>query len=50
MGVRVDGRGPQSGRLTWRWELASLAYACLFTLSIWLILHVPYRRRWFVRV
>jgi predicted acyltransferase len=31
-------------------EMASLLYACLFTLSIWLLLLVPYRRRWFVRV
>ena len=31
-------------------ETASLVYACLFTLAIWLLLYVPYRRRWFVRV
>lgn len=31
-------------------EMASLLFACLFTLTIWLILVVPYRRRWFVRV
>lgn len=31
-------------------QLASLAYACLFTFSIWLLLIVPYRRQWFVRV
>jgi len=31
-------------------ELASLVYACLFTFSIWLLLIVPYRRQWFVRV
>lgn len=31
-------------------EMASLLYACLFTLSIWVLLYVPYRRRWFVRV
>lgn len=31
-------------------EMASLLYACLFTLTIWLLLLVPYRRRWFVRV
>jgi predicted acyltransferase len=31
-------------------EMASLVYACLFTLTIWLLLLVPYRRRWFVRV
>jgi len=31
-------------------EMASLLYACLFTFSIWLLLLVPYRRRWFVRV
>ena len=31
-------------------ELASLTYALLFTFSIWLLLIVPYRRGWFVRV
>ena len=31
-------------------EMASLLYACLFTLGIWMILYVPYRRRWFMRV
>jgi predicted acyltransferase len=31
-------------------EMASLVYACLFTLTIWLLLLVPYQRRWFVRV
>ena len=31
-------------------EMASLLYACLFTLSIWALLYVPYRRRWFIRV
>jgi predicted acyltransferase len=31
-------------------EMASLVYACLFTLTIWLLLIVPYRRRWFIRV
>lgn len=31
-------------------KLASLVYACLFTFAIWLLLLVPYRRRWFVRV
>jgi predicted acyltransferase len=31
-------------------EMASLIYACLFTLTIWLLLVVPYQRRWFVRV
>lgn len=31
-------------------EMASLIYACLFTLTIWLLLYVPYRRRWFIRV
>ena len=31
-------------------EMASLLYACLFTLMVWMLLYVPYRRRWFVRV
>lgn len=31
-------------------EAASLIYACLFTFTIWLLLLVPYRQRWFVRV
>jgi predicted acyltransferase len=31
-------------------EMASLLYACVFTLGIWLLLYVPYRRGWFVRV
>ena len=31
-------------------EAASLIYACLFTFTIWLLLLIPYRRRWFVRV
>jgi predicted acyltransferase len=31
-------------------EMASLVYACLFTVTIWLLLLVPYQRRWFVRV
>ena len=31
-------------------EMASLLYACLFTLTIWILLYVPYRRRWFIRV
>jgi len=31
-------------------EMASLVYACLFTLTIWLLLYVPYRRHWFIRV
>jgi predicted acyltransferase len=31
-------------------EMASLLYACLFTLAIWMLLYVPYRRRWFIRV
>jgi predicted acyltransferase len=31
-------------------EMASLLYACLFTLTIWMLLYVPYRRRWFIRV
>jgi predicted acyltransferase len=36
------------GRLSM--EMASLLYACLFTLTIWALLYVPYRRGWFVRV
>lgn len=31
-------------------KMASLLYACLFTLAIWMLLYVPYRRRWFIRV
>jgi predicted acyltransferase len=31
-------------------EMASLLFACLFTLAIWVLLYVPYRRRWFIRV
>ena len=31
-------------------KMASLVYACLFTLTIWVLLYVPYRRRWFIRV
>jgi predicted acyltransferase len=31
-------------------KMASLVYACLFTLTIWILLYVPYRRRWFIRV
>lgn len=31
-------------------EMASLLYACLFTLTIWVLLYMPYRRRWFIRV
>ena len=31
-------------------KMASLVYACLFTLAIWMLLYVPYRRRWFIRV
>jgi predicted acyltransferase len=31
-------------------EMASLLYACLFTLTIWALLYIPYRRRWLIRV
>ncbi len=31
-------------------ELGSLLYACLFTMLIWSLLYIPYRRRWFIRV
>jgi predicted acyltransferase len=31
-------------------KMASLLYAALFTLTIWMLLYVPYRRGWFIRV
>ena len=46
--VFVTNRLAEGGAMSL--ELASLIYACLFTLSIWLLLVVPYRRGWLIRV
>lgn len=46
--VFVTNRLAEAGGISL--ELASLTYACLFTLSIWLLLVVPYRRGWLIRV
>src|SRR5262245_19953391 len=31
-------------------EMASLLYAIVFTFAIWMLLYIPYRYRWFLRV
>ncbi len=31
-------------------EMGSLLFAILYTVVIWIILYIPYRRRWFVRI
>lgn len=31
-------------------EIGSLIYACLYVVAMWVVLYIPYRRGWFIRI